>query len=176
MTNIDITKLGEALNTKADIDLNNTGVFSTVGGGVNLTSSTSADASGKEVTSADFVSNKFGILENPKRGYLVESWQDGANWYRIYSDGWLEQGGIFNGTGAYALTEYSFHKPFKDTNYFFIATIDTLGHGWFTGTSGASMCSVTDVAGSYGAGSKTTNSISIQGFSNHAWYACGMKG
>ena len=33
MTNIDITKLGEALNTKADIDLNNTGVFSTVGGG-----------------------------------------------------------------------------------------------------------------------------------------------
>ena len=56
MTIIDMDKMGEALNTKADIDLNNTGVFSTSEGGVvNLTSSTPADASGKEVTSADFI-------------------------------------------------------------------------------------------------------------------------
>ena len=55
MTIIDMDKIGEVLNTKADIDLNNTGVFSTSeGGGVSLTSSTPADASGKEVTSADF--------------------------------------------------------------------------------------------------------------------------
>ena len=55
MAIIDMDKMGEALNTKADIDLNNTGVFSTSeGGGVNLTSSTPANASGKEVTSADF--------------------------------------------------------------------------------------------------------------------------
>ena len=55
MAIIDMDKIGEALNTKADIDLNNTGVFSTSEGGVvNLTSSTPADASGKEVTSADF--------------------------------------------------------------------------------------------------------------------------
>ena len=55
MAIIDMDKIGEALNTKADIDLNNTGVFSTSeGGGVNLTSSTPANASGKEVTSADF--------------------------------------------------------------------------------------------------------------------------
>ena len=48
MTDINVNKLSEALNTKADIDLNNTGVFSTTGGGgVNLTSSTSADANGK---------------------------------------------------------------------------------------------------------------------------------
>ena len=33
MASIDIDKIGEALNTKADIDLNNTGVFSTNGGG-----------------------------------------------------------------------------------------------------------------------------------------------
>lgn len=55
MTIIDMDKVGEALNTKADIDLNNTGVFSTNGGGVNLTSSTPNNASGKEVTSADFI-------------------------------------------------------------------------------------------------------------------------
>lgn len=55
MTIIDMDKMGEALNAKADIDLNNTGVFSTSeGGGVSLTSSTPANANGKEVTSADF--------------------------------------------------------------------------------------------------------------------------
>ena len=55
MPDINVNKLSEALNTKADIDLNNTGVFSTSEGGVvNLTSSTPANASGKEVTSADF--------------------------------------------------------------------------------------------------------------------------
>ena len=55
MPDINVNKLSEALNTKADIDLNNTGVFSTSSGGVNLTSSTPADASGKEVTSAAFI-------------------------------------------------------------------------------------------------------------------------
>ena len=56
MPDINVNKLSEALNTKADIDLNNTGVFSTSEGGVvNLTSSTPADASGKEVTSAEFI-------------------------------------------------------------------------------------------------------------------------
>ena len=56
MTIIDMDKVGEALNNKADIDLNNTGVFSTSEGGVvNLTSSTPANANGKEVTSADFI-------------------------------------------------------------------------------------------------------------------------
>ena len=56
MPDINVNKLSEALNTKADIDLNNTGVFSTSEGGVvNLTSSTPANASGKEVTSAEFI-------------------------------------------------------------------------------------------------------------------------
>ena len=60
MVDINVNKLSEALNTKADIDLNNTGVFTTAGGGgVNLTSSTPADASGKEVVSADYIPNKF---------------------------------------------------------------------------------------------------------------------
>ena len=65
MTDINVNKLSEALNTKADIDLNNTGVFSTVGGGgVNLVYSTSTDASGKEVTSADFILQRGGSSRN----------------------------------------------------------------------------------------------------------------
>ena len=33
MVDINVNKLSEALNSKADIDLNNTGVFTTTGGG-----------------------------------------------------------------------------------------------------------------------------------------------
>ena len=62
MPDINVNKVSEALNTKADIDLNNTGVFSTSSGGVNLVQSTPSDAKGKEVTSADF-SLKQGGLE-----------------------------------------------------------------------------------------------------------------
>ena len=48
MPDINVNKLSEALNTKADIDLNNTGVFSTSSGGVNLVQSTPSDAKGKK--------------------------------------------------------------------------------------------------------------------------------
>lgn len=48
-------KVGEALNTKADIVTNNTSVFSTSGeDGVNFVQSTPFDAIRKEVASADF--------------------------------------------------------------------------------------------------------------------------
>lgn len=48
------------------------------------------------------------------KGILVESYNNGTSWYRLYSDGWCEQGfreskasgGVFN-----------FLKTFRDTNY-----------------------------------------------------------
>lgn len=73
MPDINVNKLSEALNTKADIDLNNTGVFSTSSGVVNLTSSTPADASGKEVTSADFIKSN---LLNYTTNRILEIPQD----------------------------------------------------------------------------------------------------
>ena len=120
------------------------------------------------------VSSTFNLPNLSKQREVVETYRNGTEWYCVYSDGWVEQGGIFQGGSTYKLTAYNFHKPFKDTNYFFIATINNLGHSWFTGTSGADMRSVTDIASSYGAGLKTSTSISIQGFSKHAWYACGQ--
>lgn len=32
-------------------------------------------------------------LNNPTKGRLIESYQNGTSWYRLYSDGWCEQGG-----------------------------------------------------------------------------------
>lgn len=44
--------------------------------------------------------------------YVVKSYQNGTNWYRLYKSGWIEQGGAF----VLNKTSYTFLKPFKDTN------------------------------------------------------------
>ena len=41
-----------------------------------------------------------------------------GNWYRLYNDGWIEQGGIVNGTSAYNQpATITFEKTMSDTNY-----------------------------------------------------------
>lgn len=51
----------------------------------------------------------------------IENWHDNnGNWYRIYSDGWCEQGGRVDG-GAVANT-ISLLKPYKDANYTAVST------------------------------------------------------
>lgn len=47
--------------------------------------------------------------------FVVESYNDGVNWYRIYKNGWCEQGGRMNGTDAG--TALNLLKPYKDLNY-----------------------------------------------------------
>lgn len=58
-------------------------------------------------------------LNNP---YLVESYVNGNNWYRIYSDGWIEQGGRAEG-GLNATKTYTFLKPFASKPDVVIGTI-----------------------------------------------------
>ena len=48
---------------------------------------------------------------------VIESYINGSSWYRVWSDGWCEQGGIFASAGGYATRTATFLKPFKDTNY-----------------------------------------------------------
>lgn len=52
------------------------------------------------------------VVNNP---YLVSSYTDGTNFYRIYSDGWCEQGGQ-TGTGE-GHKKIMFLVPFKNTDY-----------------------------------------------------------
>lgn len=56
------------------------------------------------------------------KGILVESYSSETSWYRVYSDGWCEQGGYGSATPQLTIT---FLKPFKDTNYGFVNTTRT---------------------------------------------------
>ena len=47
---------------------------------------------------------------------VIETYQNGTDWYRIYSDGWCEQGGK-TGIFATSLQTFTLLKQYKDTNY-----------------------------------------------------------
>ena len=44
--------------------------------------------------------------------YVTETFNDGTNWYRKWSDGWLEQGGV-NNTGTSGNVTITFLKPYQ---------------------------------------------------------------
>jgi hypothetical protein len=52
------------------------------------------------------------------KGILTESYVNGTSWYRVYSDGWCEQGGQASATSLITLL-----KPFINTNYKVMASI-----------------------------------------------------
>lgn len=95
---------------------------------------------------------------------LAASWSDGnSNWYRKYSDGWIEQGGYVAKASAPNAT-VTFHMPFTNTNYFF--------------TSSATPGS-TDASGGDGHQNRTTTGCTIlhtafyHSGAGAYWYACG---
>ena len=48
-------------------------------------------------------------------GYITTQWNSGASWYRKWSNGWIEQGGLFTHTGTWATV--SLNTSFTATNY-----------------------------------------------------------
>jgi hypothetical protein len=81
-----------------------------------------------------------------KPAVVIENYVNGASWYRIWSDGWCEQGGYFPKTwSTTAWQKLYLLKPYKDTNYgIFLQLINS-----FTASSGnysTASFSVKDVA------------------------------
>ena len=113
----------------------------------------------------------FDDIENPATNELyavetptvVETYDDGAgNWYRIWSDGWIEQGGTFGAAfSSYTEKTITLLKPFSD-KYYHISAIGS--H-----TSALGDCPTVKT--------KTTTQFSVivynsQGFAS--WQACGQ--
>lgn len=92
-----------------------------------------------------------------KPAVVVQNYVSGALWYRVYSDGWIEQGGISEKD-----TTITLKKPYKNTNYGVQVTFNNTDAG--NGTYGTN------------ASNKTTTSFvcktSTSG-NKMAWYAYG---
>lgn len=53
-------------------------------------------------------------LSATSRSYLLGAYENGTSWWRVYSDGWIEQGGVGTGSGAVHIT---FLKQFKSASF-----------------------------------------------------------
>jgi hypothetical protein len=73
---------------------------------------------------------------NSQHGALIKSYQSGDSWYRIYQDGFCEQGGIGSNFSSGDLTKETITllKPFIDTNYSVLvnrqSTSTTQSYAW----------------------------------------------
>lgn len=100
---------------------------------------------------------------------IINTYSSGTSWYRIWSDGWIEQGGRVTKTASSGTITFS--KAFKDTNYTFVSQEGAGTNGEATGTS-------TDTGGygdNLGVTNFTTTTVrySCVATRHICWYACG---
>lgn len=89
---------------------------------------------------------------------ITETYINGSSWYRVYSDGWCEQGGKCSSGAA-----ITYLKSFKDTNYSLMVTKYGQSSAFERPDTGITAYSAT--------GFTFTTSGNVYG--NHFFYACG---
>lgn len=105
-------------------------------------------------------------IDNSKMFYVSKTWNNGSNWYRKWSDGWIEQGGyVSRGGNANAFYTGTFNTAFATKNITLVATIalSTNKDNSFYGQIGAFVVNKTNFK-------ETSFATETPPFS---WYACG---
>ena len=107
------------------------------------------------------------------KSYIAQTWSNGTSWYRKYSDGFIEQGGItaYSGTGT---KKVSLPTAFSSANY--IVNVNSLAalstsDGFMAVDTGIGYSGVADL-------SRATTWFTILRYKeeepcNHMWYTCG---
>lgn len=115
--------------------------------------------------------NELWAVETP---VVVETYQNGTSWYRIWSDGWVEQGGeiVINsasvGGGTYNSATLNFIKPFsKLMSWYCQSKHDRFNAGFVFDNVGGAASSV-NIYQVNDSGDTYSNPFVI-------WYACGYE-
>lgn len=112
---------------------------------------------------ADLSANKLDKTVNGNAvRYIAEAFSDGTNWYRKWSDGWIEQGGAVGTSNSVTL-----QIPFKDTDYFVIVV-------WAGGKSAVFYASDAQTRADTTTTFYTTMTSNGGNVKGNKWYACGM--
>ena len=97
---------------------------------------------------------------------VVQNYKNGNSWYRVWSDGWIEQGGIVESIPANSTKTVTFLKAFTTTNYYINCNQP------MKSTYSFETCGITTrTTGSFTVHQKSYNNDG--GAFNSAWYACG---
>ena len=99
------------------------------------------------------------------KSYITESVvnSDGS-WYRKYSDGWLEQGGLLDYTNSYMQVIVNTVKPFANTNYYLSV---------MQGKSSSGSYAI-DLVAKTNTNFTIHNLLALNTGVKTSWYACGM--
>ena len=127
------------------------------------------------LTTSEMLYERINQLEQITSKNVIDSYNSDTYWYRRYSDGWIEQGGYYAGTGSYGVSaNITFPIAFKNRPKYVHAYYQLGGYDnyWFTNVSDGSVpAAVSDIACSVNTVSNT--SFTVQAFSSKWWYACG---
>ena len=104
--------------------------------------------------------------------YVIESWNSGTSWYRLYKSGWLEQGGQQVGNGTYGRMSVTLLRPYSTAEYSLSSYIQWGSmNDWYDTNFAVYSQAIMDIGGypTY----KTATSFQICSFSYHIWWASG---
>ena len=119
------------------------------------------------------LSNKPSIPLKPK-AYIVETYRNGTEWYRVWSDGWLEQGGRYRAPST-AIHTITFLKPFANTEYTLSTqTGDPVNNNWYTNFATAREFQAGQYATTHFKKFMSGKDLGEDSFSYCVWYACGQ--
>jgi len=105
---------------------------------------------------------------------LVRVWGSSNLWYRLYSDGFLIQGGLLAGNGSYGRKQLTFPLPYSDTNYIWVADIEWGDMtSWYDTNFTSYSQGVTDITGSHTF--KRTTGVQVNSMSMHCWLTMGYS-
>lgn len=95
--------------------------------------------------------------------YVTKSYRNGTKWYRVWSDGWVEQGGCAV-TSSERGVSVTLLKPYADRNYTIVGQAVETGSLFRNGgtTDVTTKTATSFVIGIYGGGTENN------------WYACGQ--
>jgi len=113
------------------------------------------------------------LEESRQKGeaYIVEKNINGNNWYRIWSDGWIEQGGLSSAAGSQAGATTTLLKPYSNANYTLIVSPGPKSR---SNASARTAIVTSQSASSFVASSSWVSDSSMAYQTNTIyWYACG---
>ena len=136
------------------IEKPNLKLYTYKGNGTNITAVTDTPQTFRPVDYFELTSSLKEVV------VLTETYKNGTSWYRIYSDGWCEQGGYTTASNQ----TITFLKSFKDTSYYFgympnKSSHATSGGYYYYKSATVSSITIVDSADTIARGTK--------------WYACG---
>lgn len=120
---------------------------------------------GEEITTAGWFRLPTCIVRT-----VIETYSNGTNWYRVWNDGWIEQGGYISSTAVGdSYVTINLWRPFSNTKYFVMNQHEQTA---YTNNWGSGCASI------HTSNKKTTSfELSVDGCTNtsgYYWMACGL--